>query len=109
MYNRSTRSLDIMANDTAEYRHIICEVFHAPYENSRHNIRARPLPGQWAGPEYRLECPLNFRNRENIGELYKFWAKFKAPTGIQLFTSYHWTPERVSLLEAQAFIAARQW
>jgi hypothetical protein len=95
-----------MVDEAAKYRYIVCEVFDAPYENSRHRIRARPLPGQWAGPEYRIECPLSIRNRENIGELYKFWAKFKAPKGIQLFTSYHWQPERVSPKEAQAFISA---
>ena len=105
---RSTQSLDVMVS-TAEYRYIVAEIIDAPYENSRHKIRARPLPGQWAGPEYRIECPLSIRKAQNIGQLYKFWAKFKAPAGNQLFTSYHWTPEQVSSDQAKKFIEAKQW
>jgi hypothetical protein len=72
------------------YRYIVCEILEAPTENSRHKIRAKPLAGQCAGPEYRIECPLGIRNHENVGEYYRFIARFKdtyaAP---QLYTSYH--------------------
>src|SRR5258706_12004497 len=95
---------------SSEYRYIVVEVIDAPHENSRHKIRARPLPGQWASPEYRIECPLDIRKAHNVGLLYKFWAKFKdtyaAP---QLYTSYHWNPEPITPGEAKIFIAAKQW
>ena len=90
-----------------EYRQIIAEIIYAPHENSRHKIRARPLAGQWAGPQYRIECSLDIRHKRNVGELYKFWAKFKDTyTATQLFTSHHWSPERVTIEQAEAFIAA---
>lgn len=93
-----------------EYRYIIVEVFSAPYENSRHKIRARPIPGQWAGPEIRIECPTSIRHAQNIGELYRMLAKFKDTLAAdQLYTSYHWAPKLVSRAEAEAFIAAKNW
>ena len=50
------------------------------------------------------------RNTHNVGELYKFCAKFKdtlmAP---QLYTPYHWKPKRVTLEEAEEFIEAKHW
>jgi hypothetical protein len=91
------------------YRYIVCVIFDAPNENSRHKIRAKPLPGQWAGPEYRIECPLNIREPENIGELYKFWAKFKEPDAKQLYTSHWWVPEKLTQEQAQKFIAEKSW
>lgn len=92
-----------MGND---YRYIIAEVIDAPHENSRHKIRARPVPGQWASADCRIECPLDIRKPENIGQLYKFWAKFKNTyAATQLYTSYHWRPELVTAEEAAAFIA----
>lgn len=93
-----------------EYRYIIVEVFAAPNENSRHKIRARPIPGQWAGPEIRIECPTSIRYPENVGELYRMLAKFKdTSTADQLYTSYHWAPKRVTRAEAEALIAAKDW
>lgn len=93
-----------------DYRYIVCEIFEAPSENSRHKIRARPLAGQWAGPEYRIECPLNIRNPENVGEYYRFVAKFKDTyAAAQLYTSYHWPPVKISPLEAFAFLSAKNW
>jgi hypothetical protein len=93
-----------------EYRYIVAEVIAAPHENSRHKIRARPLPGQWASPEYRIECPLDIRKPKNVGHLYRFWAKFKDTSAApQLYTSYKWKPERISVDEAEAFIEAGQW
>ena len=94
----------------SDYRYIVCEVFDAPHENSRHKIRAKPLPGQWAGPQYRIECPLSIRNPHNVGEFYKFVAKFKSTgAAAQLYTSYHWRPHLISPEEAAAFIRAKDW
>lgn len=99
-------TLSVMGGGS-EYRYIIAEVIHAPHENSRHKVRVRPLPGQWAGLEYRIECPLDIRH---VGKLYKLWAKFKdTSTAPQLYSSYHWKPERVTLEEAEAFIEAKCW
>jgi len=96
--------------NTGEYRYIVVEVIAAPYESSRHKIRARPLPGQWASPAYRIECPLDIRKPENVGQFYRLWAKFKdTGTAPQLYTSYKWAPERVSADEAKAFIEAKNW
>jgi hypothetical protein len=92
------------------YRYIVAEIINAPGENSRHKIRARPLPGQWAGPEYRIECPTNIRKSENIGQFYRFYAKFKdTSTAAQLYTYHGWAPKRMTFDEAQAFIDARIW
>jgi hypothetical protein len=52
-----------------DYQYILCEIFEAPLENSRHKIRAKPLAGQWAGSEYRIECPLSIRNDEQRGRI----------------------------------------
>ena len=94
----------------SEYRYIIAEVIYAPHEKSERSIRARPLPKQWAGPEYRIECPTEIRKMKNVGELYKFYAKFKdtfrAP---HLYTSYHWLPTRVTPAQARTFIAKKGW
>jgi hypothetical protein len=99
----------IQASMSAGYRYIIAEVINASHENSRHKIRARPLPGQWASPACRIECPLHIRRADNVGQLYKFWAKFKnTDTAIQLYTSYYWSPEPVNPEEAEAFIAAQK-
>lgn len=96
-------------SDNNPYRYIVAELFSASREKSRHKIRARPLSGQWASSDYRIECPLGIRKVENVGQLFKFKAKFKEPAGIQLFTSYHWKPEPVTQNQANAFIAAKQW
>lgn len=93
-----------------EYRFIVAEIISAPCENSRHKIRAQPLPDQWASPDYRIECPLEIRKKENIGQLYKFWAKFKSTSNsTHLYTSYKWSPEKVSPEQATAFIKAKEW
>lgn len=93
-----------------DYRYIVCEIFEAPNENSRHKIRARPLAGQWAGPMYRIECPLGIRTPDNVGECYRFVAKFKDTLAApQLYTSYRWPPVKVTPLEAFRFLAAQNW
>jgi len=92
------------------YRHIVAEIISSPYENSRHKVRARPLPGQWAGPEFRIECPTDIRHNENIGQIYKFWAKFKdTTTATQLYTYYGWSPKKMTPEQARAFIEAGNW
>lgn len=97
-------------NDDAEYRCIIVEVISAPHENSRHKIRARPLPGQWASTDLRMECPTSIRKPHNIGQLYKVCAKIKeTEMAPQLYTSYHWKPELVTPEEAARFVEARNW
>ena len=94
----------------SEYRYIINELFDGTRENSRHNIRARPLPNQWANPSVRVEFTSRLRTKQNIGQLYKINAKFKntnlAP---QLYTHSNWKPVRVSMEEAQNFIAGKDW
>ena len=96
---------------STEYRYIIAEVIDAPDETNRHpRIRAKPLPGQWASPDCRIDCPAELRDASNVGQLYKFLAKFKyTDRASQLYTSYRWEPERVSREAAEAFIAASQW
>ena len=92
------------------YQYIVAEIIDSPDENSRHKIRAKPLPGQWAGPELRIECPTRIRYKSNIGQLYKFRAKFKATTtATQLYTYYGWPPILMTHEQAQAFIAAKKW
>ena len=106
---RSTRSLGITMS-VGTYRYIVVEVISAPSENSRHKVRARPLPGQWAGPELRLECPTSMRGPENVGRLFKVWAKIKdTETAQQLYTSYKWTPSPISQKDARKFIKAKDW
>jgi hypothetical protein len=93
-----------------EYLYIVAEIFDAPHEKSRHKIRARPLPGQWASPEYRIECSLDIRQLHNIGQFYKFKAKFKnTNTAPQLYASHYLQPELITSEAASAFIAAAQW
>jgi len=92
------------------YRNIIVEVISAAHENSRHKIRARPLQGQWASIDLRMECPTSIRKPHNIGQLYKVSAKLKeTKTAPQLYTPYHWKPELVTREEAAKFIGSRNW
>jgi hypothetical protein len=94
----------------AEYRYIIIELFDGTSEGSRNDIRARPLPNQWADPTVRVECPSGFRIKQNIGQLYKIRAKFKNTKQAQQLYSYRgWTPTLVSKENAERFIEARQW
>lgn len=94
----------------AEYRYIIIELFDGTSEGSRNDIRARPLPNQWAAPTVRVECPSGFRTKQNIGQFYKIRAKFKDTKQAQQLYSYRdWTPTLVSKEEAERFIEAQQW
>ncbi|WP_171165075.1 hypothetical protein [Usitatibacter palustris] len=93
-----------------EYRYIIVELFDGAHEGSRNRIRARPLPDQWASPGIRVECPSSFRIQQNIGRLYKLWAKFKSTdTAPQLYTNRDWIPIPVTAEEARRFIEAGEW
>ncbi len=93
-----------------EYRYIIVELFDGTRENSRHKIRARPLPNQWASPAVRVEFPSGFRIRQNIEQLYKIRAKFKnTKLAPQLFTYRDWEPILINVEEARLFIEAKQW
>lgn len=94
----------------SEYRYIIIELFDGTSEGSRNDIRARPLPNQWAPPTIRVECPSGFRTKHNIGKLYKIHAKFKDTNQTQQLYSYRgWTPTHVDKEEAERFIKAEQW
>lgn len=93
-----------------EYRYIVIELFDGTSECSRNDIRARPLPNQWAFPNIRVECPSSFRTKQNVGKLYKIRAKFKNTNQAQHLYSYrYWTPTLVSKEEAELFIKAQQW
>ncbi len=94
----------------AEYRYIIIELFDGTSEGSRNDIRARPLPNQWADPSLRVECTSAFRTKQNVGQLYKIRAKFKDTKQTQQLYSYRdWTPTLVSKQEADRFIDAQNW
>jgi len=96
--------------NNSDYRYVIIEVIAAPFEASRHKIRAKPLANQGYDDDMRMECPTSIRKEANIGSLYKVWAKVKdTDLKPQLFTSYHWAPEPISRKEATAFIKARRW
>ncbi len=96
--------------NNTDYRYVIIEVIYAPSEASRHKIRAKPLADQGYDEDIRMECPTSIRHEENIGSLYKVWAKLKDTSQKpQLFTSYHWEPEPITQKAAKAFIKAKKW
>ena len=94
----------------ASYRYVIVEVIAAPHESSRHKVRARPLFGQGFSADIRIECLTSIRKVENVGQLFKVWAKEKDTAHkAQLYTSYHWVPKLASPEEAAAFIKSKAW
>jgi hypothetical protein len=88
------------------YKDVIIETFHHTGGNSKHTIRARPLPGQGLSCSLRVECSSSMRDRHPVGTLFKVRAKIKdTAQDHHLYTSWQWAYEIVSAQEAADFIA----
>ncbi|HWS22972.1 MAG TPA: hypothetical protein VN226_00885 [Anaerolineales bacterium] len=88
------------------YRYVIVEVYQAYGEASKHQYRARPLTGQGLDVDMLVECSSSFRNKQNVGKLFKIKAKIK-DTNMkpQLYSHFNWSVIPVSAEEAAIFIA----
>ncbi|MEJ8675689.1 hypothetical protein [Chromobacterium amazonense] len=92
------------------YRDVVIETFHYIGGNSKHSIRARPLPGQGFSTSMRVECSSSMRKMHAVGTLFKVRAKIKDTTQEpHLYTSWQWPYEVVSPEEADEFIAKKVW
>lgn len=87
------------------YRYVIIEIFRAHGEASRHEIRARPLPGQGLDVDTRVECSTQIRREKHVGKLFKIRAKIKETSmKPQLYSHYSWGGEPITKSEADKFI-----
>lgn len=92
------------------YRDVIIETFRHTGGNSKHSIRARPLPGQGLSISMRVECSSSMRERHPVGTLVKVRAKIKdTDQEPHLYTSWQWAYEILSTQEAADFIAKKAW
>lgn len=87
---------------------IIIETFRAYGEPSASAVRARPLPGQGVSTDLRVECARRIRRDYPVGTCFRVWATLTDREGTSfLYTDYRGTYERVTIEQAQAFIAER--
>lgn len=92
------------------YRDVIIETFRHSGGNTKHSIRARPLPGQGLDTSMRVECSSSMRESHAIGTLFKVRAKIKNTTQEpHLYTSWQWKYEVVTFVEANIFISQKLW
>lgn len=90
------------------YRDVIIETFRHTGGNSKHSIRARPLPGQGLLTSMRVECSSSMREGNPLGTLFKVRAKIKDTVQEpHLYTSWQWAYEIVSAEDAADFIAKK--
>lgn len=92
------------------YRDVIIETYCHTGGNSKHSIRARPLPSQGLSTSMRVECSSSMREGHPTGTLFKVRAKIKDTVQEpHLYTSWQWPYQIVSAKEAADFIAKKAW
>lgn len=92
------------------YRDVIIETFRHTGGNSKHSIRARPLPGQGLSTSMRVECSSSMREGHPPGTLIKVRAKIKDTVQEpHLYTSWQWAYEIVNAQDAADFIEKKAW
>ena len=69
---------------------IVVETYLSIGENSRSNIRARPLLGQGISPETKVECSKSIRENYPIGQLFVIPVHWKSTSEMEscLYVSY---------------------
>ena len=91
------------------YRYVVVETYRA-YGETRHLIRARPLPRQGLPITMKVECSVPMREKHPIGTKFKIRAKIKNTTEApQLYTSWQWKYIVLTDSEAESFINAKLW
>lgn len=90
------------------YRHFFIETVPYYGGGSRHNVRARPLPGQGVDTSVFVECCSAMRTSHPVGSVFRITGKLTDREGGTpfLYTSYRWAYTVVSRETAEAEIAA---
>jgi hypothetical protein len=92
------------------YRYVLIQTYVAHGEQSKHQLRARPLPGQGLSNSMRVECSAKMREAYPPGTIFKVTAKIKdTDREPHVYTSWQWQYEVVSPAQAAEFTRRNQW
>lgn len=92
------------------YRYVLIQTYVAQAEQSKHHLRARPLPGQGLSTSMRVECSAKMREAYPPGTIFKVTAKVKdTDREPHIYTSWQWQYAVISVEEAAEFIRRNQW
>ena len=92
------------------YRYVLIQTYVAQGEQSKHQLRARPLPGQGLSTSMRIECSAKMREAHPPGTIFKVTAKIKdTDREPHVYTSWQWQYEVVSPAQAAEFTRRNQW
>jgi hypothetical protein len=92
------------------YRYVLIQSYRAHGEQSKHTLRARPLPGQGLATSMRVECSAKMREDHPEGTIFKVVAKIKdTDREPHVYTSWQWQYETLTVDQAKSFIQRNQW
>lgn len=92
------------------YRYVLIQTYVAHGEQSKHQIRARPLTHQGLPTSMRVECSSRMREAHPPGTIFKIVAKVKdTEREPHVYTSWQWRYEVVSAAQAADFTRQNQW
>jgi hypothetical protein len=92
------------------YRYVLIQTYGATAEQSKHQLRARPLAGQGLDTTMRVECSAKMREEHPEGTIFKVVAKIKdTDREPHVYTSWQWKFEVLSAEQAATFIRRKQW
>src|SRR5260370_42273738 len=93
-----------------DYQKIAIQTYRRVYgEQSKHEIRVRPLSGQNFPKTMNVECSVAMRVNHPVGTCFIVRATVKRREGGPpfLYTSWQWPHKRVSLSMARKFVRAK--